>query len=87
MMLWMSFLAGLVPTWAAEEKASSNTMSEYKSALAWLYCEKRLKLGAELNCYIDDFVKGYKKQIAEKKLRGVMKLNKGKSILQLDCQL
>ena len=41
-----------------EVTISYSCMAGYKSALAWLYGEKRLKLGAELICYIDDFVKG-----------------------------
>ena len=62
-------------------------MAGYKAALVWSYGEKRLKLGAELKSYIDDFVKGYKKQIAEKKDRVVMKLNEAKSILLFEGEI
>ena len=70
-----------------EVTISHSCMAGYKSALVWLYSEKRLKLGAELNSYIDDFIKGYKKQVAEKKHRGVMKINEGKSILPFEGEI
>jgi hypothetical protein len=57
---------------------ASNTMQGYKSALVWYYKEKKVDFPVSLGQTIDNFITGYKKQIADKKLNGVMKTSEGK---------
>ncbi len=54
-------------------------MQGYKSALVCYYSEHHLSLDPDMNAYIDEFMHGYKKTIADKKSRGVMSLKEGKS--------
>jgi hypothetical protein len=54
-------------------------MQGYKSALIWLYKEKKIKFNEECDIWLDEFINGYKKIIADKKARGVMSTKEGKS--------
>ena len=60
---------------------SASNMQGYKSALLWYYKENGIVMDPSTNDWIDTFVKGYKKVVADKKSRGVMKLQEGKSAL------
>lgn len=56
---------------------AANTMQGYKSVLIWYYKENKVDFPASMNHNIDNFIMGYKKQIADKKLQGVMKTSEG----------
>jgi len=56
-------------------------MQGYKSALVWYYGEKGQSLESSLNSWCDNFINGYKKTVADKKLRGVMAISEGKAPL------
>jgi hypothetical protein len=56
-------------------------MQGYKSALAWYYRKYDRTLNDDINKWIDEFVKGYRKDVADKKSRGVMSITEGKSPL------
>lgn len=60
---------------------SHSCMQGYKSALVWYCMEHGHKLDGEVNSWLDSFVHGYKKQVADKKARGVMCISEGKSAL------
>ena len=60
---------------------SHSCMQGYKSALGWYYRERNQELSHTISRWIDDFIKGYKKSIADKKSRGVMCITEGKSPL------
>jgi hypothetical protein len=66
---------------SGEVTVSASCMQGYKSALIWWYAEKKLKLDQAQNDWIDNFIKGYKKIVADKKARGVMSISEGKSAL------
>ena len=66
---------------SAEVTVSASCMQGYKSALIWWYAEKKLKLEDPQNDWIDNFIKGYKKIVADKKARGIMSISEGKSAL------
>jgi hypothetical protein len=57
---------------------ASNTMQGYKSALIWYYKEKKVDFPTSISQSVETFITGYKKQIADKKLQGVMKTSEGK---------
>ena len=56
-------------------------MQGYKSALGWYYAEHGCRLDSLLDDWLDNFIKGYKKTVAEKKEKGIMKISEGKSSL------
>ena len=58
-----------------------STMQAYKSALLWLYQENNVIMDKPMENYIDSFIHGYKKTIADKKSRGVMSIVEGKAPL------
>ena len=58
---------------------SSSTMQGYKSALMWLYEQSSIHIPMDINSYLNEFLQGYKKSIAEKKSKGVMSITEGKS--------
>ena len=60
---------------------SHSCMQGYKSALVWYYGEKGQSLESSLNSWCDNFINGYKKTVADKKLRGVMAISEGKAPL------
>ncbi len=43
---------------------SPSCMQGYKSALRWYYLEKQVTMDASINAWIDTFITGYKKSIA-----------------------
>jgi hypothetical protein len=53
---------------------STSGMQGFKSALSWFYKENEAVMDASINEWIDTFMKGYKKSVAEKKSRGIMKI-------------
>jgi hypothetical protein len=57
-------------------------MQGYKSALGWYYAEHGCRMDPDLDDWLDNFIKGYKKTVAEKKEKGIMKLSEGKSSLR-----
>ena len=57
---------------------SVSCMQGYKSALKWLYTLRKVVFPDCLDQWLDNFVKGYKKIVAEKKLNGIMELNEGR---------
>jgi hypothetical protein len=67
----------------AEKKVtiSHACMQGYKSALVWCYGESGIRMENNLNNWLDEFVKGYKKTIADKKEKGVMRMTEGKAPL------
>ena len=58
---------------------SASCMSGYKSALLWYYGQKKIYMDPEVDKWLNDFVQGYKKTIANKKVKGIMDINEGKS--------
>ncbi len=56
---------------------SSSCMQGYKSALLWWYAEKGQSLRVDESQWIQDFVQGYAKVVADKKQRGVMRIQEG----------
>ena len=60
---------------------SSSCMQGYKSALIWLYKEKRIPFSSDINNWCETFILGYKRNIADKKSRGIMSITEGKSPL------
>ena len=63
---------------ASEQTVSVSTMQGYKSALKWLYWEKKVLFPADMDAWLDAFIQAYKKIVAEKKLKGVMPVTEGK---------
>ena len=63
--------AGAVDLFASSEvTVSASCMQGYKSALIWWYAEKKkMRLKQGQNDWIDNFIKGYKKIVADKKAR------------------
>ena len=57
---------------------AASSMQGYKSALAWLYEEKRIQVDKEINSWLDIFIQGYKRTISDKKEKGVMDINEGR---------
>ena len=60
---------------------SVSCMQGYKSALKWLYKNRKYVFTADMNQWLDQFIQGYKKIVAEKKLNGVMDVKEGKYAL------
>jgi hypothetical protein len=60
---------------------SESCMGGYKSALLWYYQEHGVRMTTELDRWLNSFVQGYKKTIADKKMRGVMSIQEGKAPL------
>jgi hypothetical protein len=60
---------------------SHSCMGGYKSALKWHYEENGVLFPTDIDKWCDSFIIGYKKLIADKKERGIMKLKEGKSPL------
>jgi hypothetical protein len=60
---------------------SSSCMQSYKSALGWWYTEQRVVMNPGIAAWITQFIKGYKKTVADKKQRGVMSIKEGRSKL------
>lgn len=60
---------------------SPSCMQGYKSALIWLYLEKDHPWPPDIDSWVQTFIRGYKKTVAEKKATGVMSLKEGKSNL------
>ena len=60
---------------------SSSCMQGYKSALIWLYKENRIPFSTDINNWCETFILGYKRDVADKKSRGVMSITEGKSPL------
>ena len=58
---------------------SPSTMQGYKSALLWYYAGSGIIMEPSDSKWIDSFIQGYKKVIADKKSRGVMPVMEGKS--------
>jgi len=58
---------------------SVSCMQSYKSALLWWYTENKINIDPKINEWIDTFISGYKKTVADKKARGVMSISEGKS--------
>jgi hypothetical protein len=56
-------------------------MQGYKSALKHFYGDKGIRLDSDLDRWLDEFIKGYKKTVAHKKESGVMDMSEGKSSL------
>ena len=80
--------AGAVDLFASSEvTVSASCMQGYKSALIWWYAEKKMRLEQAQNDWIDNFIKGYKKIVADKKARGVMSISEGKSALSFSGYL
>jgi hypothetical protein len=57
-----------------------DTMQSFKSSLLWAYGEEkpRVPFPPELNKWCQDFIHGYKKEVAAKKAAGIMPMQKGK---------
>jgi hypothetical protein len=60
---------------------SPSCMQGYKSALKNYYGDRGARLDSVLDNWLDEFIKGYKKAIAQKKESGVMDMSEGKSSL------
>lgn len=60
-----------------QQTISASCMQGYKSALLWWYAEQGESLNADDSQWIQDFVQGYVKIVADKKQRGVMKIQEG----------
>lgn len=58
---------------------SPSTMQGYKSALLWHYAGANVQMDSGDEQWIDSFIQGYKKVIADKKSKGVMPIMEGKS--------
>jgi hypothetical protein len=61
---------------------SISAMQGYKSALLWYYDEMKVLMDEENNRWLDDFIRAYKRFVAQKKQNGVMKLTEGKTYIQ-----
>lgn len=71
---------GVLDMFATNEvTVAHSTMQGYKSALKWYYEEKKVTMEAEVDRWLDTFVHGYKRIVADKKERGVMSITEGKS--------
>jgi len=55
-----------------------STMQGYKSALKWMYSEAHVLFTREMDDWLDRFILGYRKIVAEKKLKGIMSIAEGK---------
>lgn len=60
---------------------SASCMQGYKSAILWYYKEKDVAMDPSINSWIDTFIQGYKRKVAEKKSAGIMRIQEGKSPL------
>ncbi len=60
---------------------SAACMQAYKSALMWFHRQHAMAMSPQLISYLDEFLQGYKKTVAEKKSKGVMNIVEGKSPL------
>jgi hypothetical protein len=52
-------------------------MQGFKSALSWFYKENEAVMDRSVNEWIDTFIKGYKRSVAEKRSRGIMNIWEG----------
>jgi hypothetical protein len=57
---------------------SVSCMQGYKSALKWCYSEAGVLFDPEADAWLDKFIQGYKKIVAEKKMIGVMSAKEGR---------
>jgi hypothetical protein len=64
-----------------KKQVSVSVIQGTKSALRWRYQEHGVTIEAELDRYINHFISGYKRKIADLKQSGKMKLKEGKSPL------
>ena len=56
-----------------------STMQGYKSAIKFWYWQKaKILMHPHIDAFLDNFIHGYKKIIAEKKARGIMNMSKGR---------
>ena len=58
---------------------SVSCIQGYKSALKAFYEDSFVNFDAELDAWLDSFIQGYKKTVAEKKASGVMEIKEGES--------
>ena len=64
---------------AGSQTVTAKTMQGYKSALKWLYEEKRIVFPSEMDMMLDNFIAGYTRKVAEKKQLGIMSISEGKA--------
>ena len=56
-----------------------STMQGYKSAIKFWYWQKaKILMHPHIDAFLDNFIHGYKKIIAEKKARGIMNMSEGR---------
>lgn len=63
------------------ETMSVSCLGGYKSAILWLYKEANLTIDIEVSKYLDEAISGYKTIVAEKKERGIIRLQEGRNPL------
>jgi hypothetical protein len=56
-----------------------STVRSYKSALVWLHKENRMTLSPDTDLELENFLKGYKRKVADIKSKGGMDILEGKT--------
>jgi len=56
-----------------------STIGGYRSAIVWYYKEHNLKLKNELEISLSNYIAGFKRNIADLKQRGLMKIQEGRA--------
>ena len=70
-----------MPSMAFEGMHLQIIVLQYLQNIVLPYGEKGLSLETSLNSWCDNFINGYNKTVADKKLRGVMAISEGKAPL------
>ena len=74
----LNFFGWLTETKHKDQPAAFSTVRQYKSALVWLYKEKKIIFPPEVHQGIETLLQGYKRKVSELKLAGKMPVFEGK---------
>ena len=77
----LAFFGWLINTKYNDKPASLSTVRMYKSALVWLYKEKKIVMQPAVNQGIESLLTGYKRQVANFKQAGKLPITEGKHYL------
>jgi hypothetical protein len=74
----LNFFGWLIEVKHKEKPAAFSTVRQYKSALVWLYKEKKVVFQPEVDQGVETLLKGYKRKVSSLKLAGKMPIFEGK---------
>ena len=80
----LSFFGWLIDTHHEGKPAAFSTIRAYKSAIVWLYKERKLLIEPAVNQGIETLLRGYQRRVAQHKHEGTMPVFEGRYHLTYD---